>query len=87
VSRSVARVATFTRNLQDVIEGLLAAKAVGRAALEFAVVVELDGAECLVLREVIAVGDLDRFAAVVVPRLFDEFEYATHCSCEETRLV
>lgn len=56
----------------DVIERLLAAEAVLVAAQEFAVVVQLDRTQGLVLAVLVARRDLDRLAAVVVTLRFYE---------------
>lgn len=64
--------------LRDVVRGLLAAETVLIAAQEAAVVVQPDGAKRLVLRELVAVGDLYRPAAIVVALLLCEFVDASH---------
>ena len=60
--------------LADVEEWLLAPQGVLVAAGEPAVVIQLDGADGLVLGELVARSHLNRFGAIVVLRFFDEFE-------------
>ena len=58
VSMSVARRDVYAE-FGDVVRRLLALQAVLIAGQEFAVVIQLDRAQRLVLRKVIAIGDLD----------------------------
>jgi hypothetical protein len=73
--------------LGDVIERLLSAEAVLRSAREFAVVVQLDRAQRLVLAELVAGRDLNGSGAIVLPLLLYKFVDSAHNSVAATLLV
>src|SRR4051812_9319285 len=84
VSRSVARVATFLRNDTMLKKGFSRSRAVLVACQEAVVVVELDGAERFVLRELIALGNLDGVGPVAIAlgcdKLVNRFHTPFSCS-------
>jgi hypothetical protein len=65
----------------DVVERLLALQTVETAGRELTVVIQLDRAECLILRVFVAVSDFDRVGAILSPLLFYEVKNGVHTTC------